>query len=235
MAIFKMASTGNQNEIAKKCGIQALVKKPFAVRLYRRVGKRVLDIVLSLAALLVLAPVACLVSVLISLNLGSPSTFCQHRLGRDGKQFLMHKFRTMKDSRDAEGRPLPDEQRITRFGKLLRSTSLDELPQLFDVFLGDMSLVGPRPLLVSYRNRYTPREWRRHEVLPGITGWAVVNGRNALNWESRFELDLYYVENYCLSLDLQILWMTVGKVFQRKGISSEGHVTSPELRPEKRE
>lgn len=204
----------------------------FSVRLYRRFGKRILDIYLSLLGLFVLAPVACLVSLMVSLNLGVPSTFCQYRLGKDGRRFLMHKFRTMKEANDSSGRPLPDEQRITGFGKALRATSLDELPQLFDVLRGEMSLVGPRPLLPEYRDRYTEREWKRHEVLPGITGWSVVNGRNALDWEARFELDLYYVENYCFSLDLKILWMTVGKVFQRRGVTSEGHVSSPEFRPE---
>ncbi len=208
------------------------MEQAFSVRLYRRFGKRILDIYLSLLGLFLLAPVACLVSLIVGLNLGTPSTFCQHRLGKDGRRFLMHKFRTMKEANDSSGRPLPDDQRITRFGKALRATSLDELPQLFDVLRGEMSLVGPRPLLPEYRDRYTEREWRRHEVMPGITGWSVVNGRNALDWEDRFELDLYYVDNYCLSLDLKILWMTVGKVFQRRGVTSTGHVSSPEFRPE---
>ena len=211
-----------------------MTNQTLSIRLYRLFGKRLLDIILSLLGLFLLAPVACLVSVIVSMNLGSPSTFCQYRLGKDGRRFLMHKFRTMKDAVDSRGRPLPDEQRITAFGKALRATSLDELPQLFDVLRGEMSLVGPRPLLVSYRDRYTEREWRRHDVLPGITGWTAVNGRNALDWDTRFELDLYYVENYCLTFDLKILWLTVGKVFQRRGVASEGHVGSMEFRPEER-
>ena len=164
--------------------------------------------------------------------MGVPATFCQHRLGKNGKRFLLHKFRTMREAQDDEGRPLPDRQRMTRFGKFIRSTSLDELPQLFDVLRGEMSLVGPRPLLVEYRHRYTQREWRRHLVRPGITGWTAVNGRNALSWEARFEHDLFYVDNYCFSLDVKILFLTVVKVFQRTGVSSVGEATSAPLRPE---
>ena len=204
----------------------------WTVRLYRKYGKRILDVVLSFYALLLLAPVACLVSILVSWKLGVPSTFCQYRLGKDGRRFLLHKFRSMKTATDAQGRPLPDAERLTRFGSLLRSTSLDELPQLLDVLRGEMSLVGPRPLLVQYRHRYTPEEWHRHDVKPGITGWAAVQGRNALTWEKKFEYDLYYVENYCFSLDLKILWMTVARVFKRSGVSSDGQVTGRELRPE---
>jgi sugar transferase EpsL len=212
---------------------EPVVMQPtWSVLLYRKYGKRILDIVLSFYALLVLAPVACLVSFLVTWNLGSPSIYCQHRLGKNGRRFLLHKFRTMKTTTDSHGRPLPDSARLTRFGKILRSTSLDEIPQLLDVLRGEMSLVGPRPLLEEYRNRYTPLEWRRHDVKPGITGWTAVNGRNALSWEQKFEYDLYYVENYSFCLDLKILWMTIAKVFQRSGVAGEGEVTCAELRPE---
>jgi lipopolysaccharide/colanic/teichoic acid biosynthesis glycosyltransferase len=208
------------------------MQPPLSVRLYRDHGKRVLDIILSFYGLLVLAPVACLVSFLVTWKLGNPSTYCQHRLGKNGHRFLLHKFRTMKTATDSAGRPLPDAQRMTRFGQILRSTSLDELPQLLDVLRGDMSLVGPRPLLVQYRHRYTQEEWHRHDVKPGITGWAAVHGRNALAWEAKFEYDLFYVENYCFTLDVKILWMTVAKVFNRSGVSAEGEATCAELRPE---
>lgn len=205
---------------------------PLSVLLYRNGGKRALDFCLSFLGLFFLSPLACLLSLALAVKLGVPATFCQYRLGKNGKRFLLHKFRTMRDAQDQRGRPLPDEQRMTRFGSFVRSTSLDELPQLFDVLRGEMSLVGPRPLLVEYRDRYTQREWRRHFVRPGITGWTAVNGRNTLTWDDRFEYDLFYVDNYCFSLDVKILFLTVAKVFQRSGVTSVGEATSTPLRPE---
>jgi lipopolysaccharide/colanic/teichoic acid biosynthesis glycosyltransferase len=200
--------------------------------LYRSGGKRLFDIAGSLLLLLLLAPLACLVCLLIALKLGRPVTFCQRRLGWKGRPFLMHKFRSMGDQTDAQGNPLPDEARLGAFGKRLRSTSLDELPQLLDILRGEMSLVGPRPLLVRYRDRYTQREWKRHLVRPGLTGWCQVNGRNALDWDSKLELDVVYAEGYTFWWDLKILFLTVGKVLKRSGISAQGEATMPEFRPE---
>ena len=205
---------------------------PLSFSLYRNGGKRLLDIVGSVVLLLLLSPVACLCCFLIALRLGRPVTFCQRRLGWRGRPFLIHKFRSMRDAYDTSGQPLPDEQRLDRFGKILRSTSLDELPQLFDILRGEMSLVGPRPLLVRYRDRYTEREWKRHLVRPGLTGWCQVNGRNALDWESKLELDVVYAEGYSFWWDLQILLLTVGKVVRRSGVSAQGEATMPEFRPE---
>lgn len=182
--------------------------------------------------LYVIGPIACMVACAISCTLGFPVTFCQRRLGRDGHPFLFHKFRSMGSGVDEHGALLPDHERLTRFGRFLRSTSLDEIPQLFDVLRGEMSLIGPRPLPVEYRDRFTHREWNRHAVRPGITGWAVVNGRNELSWEKRFEYDLYYVENYSFSFDLKILWMTILKVVSRSGITSQGQATGEPLRPD---
>jgi lipopolysaccharide/colanic/teichoic acid biosynthesis glycosyltransferase len=146
----------------------------------------------------------------------------------------MYKFRTMIDARDASGKLLEDAERLTRFGRFLRSTSLDELPELFNVLKGDMSLVGPRPLLMGYLDRYTPEQARRHEVKPGVTGWAQVNGRNAISWEDRFKLDVWYVDHWSLWLDIKILWLTLLKVFRREGISAQGHVTMPEFKRDNR-
>jgi sugar transferase EpsL len=157
---------------------------------------------------------------------GAPVLFRQTRPGMGGKPFLMYKFRTMTDQRDTAGNLLPDEKRLTRFGKFLRSTSLDELPELINVLKGEMSLVGPRPLLMEYLGRYSPEQARRHEVRPGITGWAQVNGRNAISWEEKFKLDVWYVDNRSLWLDIKILWMTFVKVFKREGISQEGQATA---------
>lgn len=198
---------------------------------YRQGGKRLFDIVGALLLLLALAPVACLVCLAVALKLGRPVTFCQRRLGKNGQPFLMHKFRSMHQGRDESGNLLPDAARLDRFGRLLRSSSLDELPQLFDILRGDMSLVGPRPLLERYRDRYTEREWKRHLVRPGLTGWCQVNGRNAIDWESKLELDVVYAEGYSFAWDLKILAMTVGKVLRRSGIAAEGEATMPEFRP----
>ncbi len=191
----------------------------------QHVVKRIIDIVCSGLGIIVLSPVLVISAILIKTNLGSPIFFTQDRIGKDGKVFKMIKFRTMLDAKDKCGNQLPDEERLTPFGKFLRSTSIDELPELVNVFNGDMSLVGPRPLLVEYRDLYSTEQWRRHEVRPGITGWAQVNGRNTLDWNSRFKLDVEYVDTFNLLLDVKILFMTVGKVLKRDGISQEGHVT----------
>ena len=192
---------------------------------FQHAVKRAIDIVCSGIGLIVLSPILIIASILIRKNLGSPIFFTQDRIGKDGKVFKMIKFRTMLDATDKYGNQLPDEERLTSFGKLLRSTSIDELPELVNVFLGDMSLVGPRPLLVEYKDLYSTEQWRRHEVRPGITGWAQVNGRNTLDWKSRFKLDVEYVDSFNLLMDVKILFMTVGKVLKRDGISQDGHVT----------
>jgi lipopolysaccharide/colanic/teichoic acid biosynthesis glycosyltransferase len=163
-------------------------------------------------------------------ELGSPVLFRQVRPGLGGKPFVMYKFRTMTEERDEQGNLFPDEKRLTPFGAFLRAWSLDELPELFNVLKGDMSLVGPRPLLMQYLDRYTPEQFRRHEVKPGITGWAQVNGRNALSWEEKFKLDVWYVDNWTIWLDLKILWLTLVKVLRREGISAHGHATMPEFK-----
>ncbi len=197
--------------------------------LYRRIGKRVLDLALTVLALVVLAPVGLIVGGLIRLKLGGPVLFRQPRPGRNDRVFELIKFRTMSNTRDADGELLPDDQRLTPFGARLRRTSLDELPTLWNVVRGDMSLVGPRPLLVQYLDRYTPEQRRRHEVAPGITGWAQINGRNAIAWEEKFDLDVWYVENVSLRTDLAILFRTVAQVLGQRGISAEGHATTPEF------
>jgi lipopolysaccharide/colanic/teichoic acid biosynthesis glycosyltransferase len=192
-------------------------------------AKRLLDIILSGMALLVLAPVLVALAALVRLKLGRPVLFRQTRPGLDGVPFELIKFRTMTDQREESGRLRPDEERLTPFGRFLRTTSADELPELWNVFKGEMSLVGPRPLLMQYLNRYTARQRRRHEVRPGITGWAQVNGRNALSWDEKFELDVWYVDNRSFLLDLKILAMTLLQVVRRQGISSAGHATMPEF------
>jgi sugar transferase EpsL len=188
--------------------------------------KRLFDIVASAAGLLLLSPVLLFIAVASRLSMGPGVLFRQQRPGRGGRVFTMYKFRTMRDALDASGAQLPDSERITRVGGVLRRWSLDELPELFNVLKGDMSLVGPRPLLVEYLPLYTPEQARRHEVRPGITGWAQVNGRNAISWEQKFELDVWYVDHHSLALDLKILFMTVAPVFRREGISQEGHATA---------
>lgn len=189
------------------------------------VVKRVIDIICSALGLLLLSPILIIVAILIRFKLGSPIFFTQDRVGKDGKIFKMIKFRSMLDDTDKWGELLSDEERLTQFGRLLRSTSLDELPELVNVLKGDMSLVGPRPLLVEYVELYSKEQWRRHSVKPGITGWAQVNGRNTLGWSKRFELDVEYVDNQNIIMDFKILLMTVLKVVKRDGISQEGHVT----------
>ncbi|HYD98266.1 MAG TPA: sugar transferase [Alphaproteobacteria bacterium] len=190
-------------------------------------AKRIFDIVVSGAALVALAPLMLAAALAVRLALGAPVLFRQPRVGRDGQVFTLLKFRTMSDGRDASGALLPDAQRLGRLGRLLRSTSVDELPELINVMRGEMSLVGPRPLLTAYLPHYTPEQMRRHAVRPGITGWAQVNGRNALSWEERFELDVWYVDNRSLRLDLRILALTVRQVLRRDGISADGHATMP--------
>ncbi len=187
--------------------------------------KRFFDIVAAACGLILLSPVIAIVTWKIRRKLFSPILFRQVRPGKDGKLFVMIKFRTMRDAVNPEGKALPDSERVTPFGQFLRSTSLDELPELWNVLKGDMSLVGPRPLLVEYLPLYTKDQARRHEVRPGITGWAQVNGRNAISWERKFELDVWYVDNNSLVLDIKILWLTVKKVFNREGISAIGEST----------
>lgn len=188
--------------------------------------KRLLDITVSASALVLLAPVMGVVAWQISRKLGSPVLFRQTRPGLGGRPFEMIKFRSMLDAVDANGQPLPDSQRLTPFGSLLRSTSLDELPELWNVLKGDMSLVGPRPLLMEYLPLYSAQQYRRHEVRPGVTGWAQINGRNALSWEDKFKLDVWYIEHQSLSLDIKILFMTLKKVVVRDGISAQGEATT---------
>lgn len=191
--------------------------------------KRTLDVLGSGAGLILLSPFLLVVAILVRIKLGSPVFFRQQRPGLHGKPFMLVKFRTMTDERDDKGNLLPDEVRLTRFGQFLRSTSIDELPELWNVFLGDMSLVGPRPLLMQYLDRYTPEQARRHKMKPGITGWAQVNGRNALSWEEKFKLDVWYVDHQGLFLDVKILYLTLLKVFRKEGISAGDHVTMPEF------
>ncbi|MDX2208943.1 MAG: sugar transferase [Sphingopyxis sp.] len=187
--------------------------------------KRLFDIIVSAAAILLLSPVLVLVALLVRNRLGSPVLFRQHRPGKGGRAFEMVKFRTMTDQRGNDGLPLSDAQRLPPFGQWLRATSLDELPELWNVLKGDMSLVGPRPLLMEYLPLYSERQARRHEVKPGITGWAQVMGRNSLNWPERFELDIWYVDNRSFWLDIRILALTLNAVISRKGINSAGEAT----------
>ena len=187
--------------------------------------KRLFDIIASAIGLLLLMPVIAVVGLQIRRKLGSPVLFRQVRPGKDGKPFEMIKFRTMRDAIDQDGNPLPDSERMIPFGHFLRSTSLDELPELWNVLKGDMSLVGPRPLLMEYLPLYSAEQYRRHDVRPGVTGWAQINGRNAIGWEDKFKLDTWYVENRSLWLDLKIIYRTIKKVLVRDGIAAEGEVT----------
>lgn len=196
-------------------------------------AKRILDVVLSAALLLATAPLMLALALMVLVDLGRPVLFRQLRPGLRGVPFSLVKFRTMRDLRDDEGRLLPNEARLTRFGRFLRSTSLDELPELWNVLAGHMSLVGPRPLLMDYLPLYNERQARRHEVRPGITGWAQVNGRNTVPWEERFEMDVWYVENRTLWLDVRILAATVGRILTRDGISTPGRATIERFQPSK--
>lgn len=187
--------------------------------------KRMLDLVVGGAAVLLLLPVLLVVALLVRLKLGSPVLFRQQRPGLGGRPFVMLKFRTMSDARDSNGELLPDEVRLGRFGRWLRASSLDELPELLNVLAGEMSLVGPRPLLMDYLPLYTPTQRRRHEVRPGVTGWAQVNGRNAISWEEKFAMDVWYVDNWSLLLDLKIMLMTVERVLTGAGVNQQGQAT----------
>ena len=197
--------------------------------MYQNFFKRFFDIVLSLCGLIVLSPALLIVAVLVRMKLGSPVIFRQERPGKDERIFRLYKFRSMTSERDENGELLPDEVRLTKFGRALRSTSLDELPELWNILKGDMSIVGPRPLMVRYLPRYTEEQRRRHDVRPGLTGLAQVNGRNAISWEERFAYDLEYVSHVSFLLDLRVLFLTVAVVFRRSGIHSEGSETQEEF------
>lgn len=207
--------------------IESKVKEKVSVKkgIYRRFLKRPMDFILSLMAVIVLSPVLIIVGVLVRFKLGSPVLFKQRRPGLSEKIFTMYKFRTMTDEKDENGELLPDSIRLTRFGKMLRSTSLDELPELFNILKGDMSIVGPRPLLIQYLELYNEHQKRRHEVRPGLSGHAQVNGRNAISWEDKFNLDVEYVDNMSFIWDWKIIFLTIKKVFVKEGISSDTSVT----------
>jgi sugar transferase EpsL len=190
--------------------------------------KRYLDFFVIIP-LIILSPLYLLIGLLVYFRIGSPVIFKQVRPGLQGKPFVLYKFRTMSNEKDQNGKLLPDANRLTRLGKFLRSTSMDELPEVFNILKGDMSIVGPRPLLMRYLDRYTPEQTRRHEVKPGLTGWAQVNGRNAICWEERFELDVWYVDNWSFRLDIKIIGMTIWKVLKREGIRQDGQATMEEF------
>ncbi len=198
--------------------------------MYLRFGKRLFDLLIALSAMAILSLVLLIVTLLVRVKLGAPIFFRQERPGLHGRPFTIYKFRTMTDMRDAAGQSLPDADRLTKFGRFLRSASLDELPELFNVLKGDMSAVGPRPLLMQYLDRYTPEQARRHEVRPGITGWAQINGRNAITWEQKFELDVWYVDHVSLTLDVKIMALTARKTLKREGINAPGQATIQEFR-----
>lgn len=194
-----------------------------------KIIKRIIDFILSLLFLIILSPFFLILAILIYFKLGSPIIFSQERPGKDEKIFNMYKFRSMTNKRDASGELLSDEQRLTKFGKKLRATSLDELPELFNILKGDMSIIGPRPLLVKYLPLYSIEQKRRHEVRPGLSGWAQVNGRNTISWEEKFKLDIWYVDHISCRVDLKIFFKTITSVFRRKGISSDTHATMEEF------
>ncbi len=198
--------------------------------IYRRAVKRVLDLVFCVLAMPVVLPLLVIIALVVRIHFGSFVLFTQERLGFQGRSFLIRKFRTMTDARGDEGELLPDAERLTAIGRLLRATSLDELPELMNVLRGEMSLVGPRPLYSHYRDRYTPNQFRRHEVLPGISGWAQVNGRNALSWEEKFALDVWYVDHQSFWLDVKIIALTIMNLIRREGISQPGHATAQEFK-----
>ncbi|MGA2503705.1 MAG: sugar transferase [Anaerolineales bacterium] len=197
------------------------------------VSKRLFDLLITILGLVIALPLMLIISLLVWIFLGTPILFLQKRPGYKGRPFTTTKFRTMTERKDAEGNLLPDSERLTPFGRFLRSTSLDDLPQLWNVLIGEMSLVGPRPLLMGYLERYTPEQMRRHDVLPGITGWAQIHGRNTLDWEEKFRMDVWYVDHRSFWLDLKILFMTPWKVFKREGISQPGQATSEEFKGNK--
>jgi len=197
--------------------------------IYGRYGKRILDVLITIPALLLLSPVLLFIAIAVRWHFGTPVLFRQSRPGLHGKPFTIYKFRTMANARDAAGEPLSDAHRLSLFGHFLRGSSLDELPELINVLRGEMSLVGPRPLLPQYLSRYTPEQMRRHEVRPGITGWAQVNGRNALTWDEKFALDVWYVDHMSFWLDFRIMALTVWKVVKREGINQPGQATAREF------
>ena len=198
---------------------------------YRRRGKRIVDVVGAAGALVLTAPVQLVAAVVVRRSMGSPVLFRQERPGIAGKPFTLLKFRTMVEVRGVSGVPQSDAERLTPLGLRLRASSVDELPELWNVLRGDMSLVGPRPLLMEYLPRYSPEQSRRHDVRPGITGWAQVNGRNALSWDEKFEMDVWYVDNLSARLDARVLWRTLATVLGRRGVSAEGHATTAEFNP----
>ena len=191
--------------------------------------KRLFDIISSAAGLIVISPLLLILAALVRLKLGSPVLFRQQRPGLGGHAFVIYKFRTMTDQRDALGNLLPDDQRLPVFGRFLRSTSFDELPELLNVLKGDMSIVGPRPLMMKYLNRYSPEQARRHEVKPGITGWSQINGRNTISWEDKFKLDVWYVDNWTFWLDMKIIFKTIWSVIVKEGITQQGRATMDEF------
>lgn len=193
--------------------------------MYKAFGKRLFDVVVAIAALIVLSPIFLLVACLLFIANNKSVFFTQHRPGMSGELFTIIKFKTMRDAYDAYGVPLPDDKRLTKIGALVRKSSLDEIPQLINVLKGDMSLIGPRPLLAEYLPLYSREQAQRHTIRPGITGWAQINGRNGISWEKRFDLDCWYVKNVSFKLDLKIILLTIKNILQRKGISQEGHVT----------
>lgn len=201
--------------------------------MYAKYIKRFLDLILSLLALIILMPVMIVIYILVKIKLGSPAIFKQQRPGKNEKIFTLYKFRTMTDKKDENGNLLPDEQRLTKFGKILRSTSLDELPELFNILKGDMSIVGPRPLLVEYLELYNEEQKHRHDVRPGLTGFAQVNGRNSISWEEKFRDDIEYIENISFIIDIKIVFKTIIKVFKREGISQENSATTEKFQGNK--
>jgi lipopolysaccharide/colanic/teichoic acid biosynthesis glycosyltransferase len=196
--------------------------------------KRAFDIIISISLLVILMPLLILIVILVNWKIGCPIIFKQIRSGYKGQLFTIYKFRTMQDRQDSNGNMLPDAERLTSLGRFLRKLSLDELPELFNVLKGDMSLVGPRPLLPQYLERYSSEQIRRHEVKPGITGWAQINGRNAITWEEKFKLDVWYVDNWSLRLDIKIIFMTIWKIIKREGINQPGQATMDEFNPDKK-
>jgi len=200
------------------------------LKLYRSYIKRLFDLTAVVPSVIILSPLLMLIGFMVRMRIGSPALFRQVRPGQHGKPFTIYKFRTMTDDRDGDENLLPDGERLTRLGWFLRKASMDELPELFNVLKGDMSLVGPRPLLIQYLDRYTPEQARRHEVKPGITGWAQVNGRNTITWKQKFEYDVWYVDNQSLGLDLKILALTTWKILKREGINQPGQATMEEFK-----
>lgn len=199
-------------------------------RLHHHWGRYILDLMLTIPTLILLAPIMAIIALLVRVKIGSPVIFRQQRPGLHGKPFILYKLCTMTNARDDQGNLLPDKQRIARLGRLFRKTSLDELPELWNVIKGDMSLVGPRPLLIEYLERYTPEQAHRHDVKPGITGWAQVNGRNAITWEEKFKYDVWYVDNWSLWLDIKIIFITILKVIKGEGINQPGQATMEEFK-----